>query len=384
MSGALVLNATYEPLCVVPSRRAAVLVIAQRAEILHDTGQALHSEHLVVPVPSVIRLRTFVKVPYRRRAPLNRRGIFARDGHRCQYCGDSAESIDHVVPRSKGGEHAWENVVAACRSCNVRKGDRLLHNTAMELRRRPAAPRELTWVIVAVGSVPEHWEPYLRPATPVRVVPSWEVVRHRESAREFHAREVPAASERCGCASRLARRWCSAARNGRRSSTATPLLVVVWRSCGAAAGEGQCSSCPAICSGSTSPSRRDDAAVAGRRRSGVPLARRGLAGSAGGARRDDDGPSRRLGRSPWSDVVCFAGLGPGEVRNQAGAKVVGMSQRRTREAARFQCAALARWDPKALVDLLAGDLDGAELTEVAAGVGVDLEELLGAFLRHLP
>mgnify|MGYP001597598540 FL=1 len=165
MSGALVLNATYEPLCIVPSRRAAVLVLAERAEILHDTGQALHSEHLTVPVPSVIRLRTFVKVPFRRRAPLNRRGIFARDGHRCQYCGANAESIDHVVPRSKGGEHAWENVVAACRPCNVRKGDRLLHATSMELRHAPRVPRELTWVRVAVGSVPEHWEPYLRPAT---------------------------------------------------------------------------------------------------------------------------------------------------------------------------------------------------------------------------
>ena len=165
MSGALVLNATYEPLCVVPSRRAAVLVLGQRAEVLHDTGRVLHSEHLSVPVPSVIRLRTYVRVPFRRRAGLNRKSIFARDGHRCQYCGGAAESIDHVVPRSKGGEHAWENVVAACRSCNVRKGDRLLHNTAMELRRRPTAPRELTWVVVAVGSVPEHWEPYLRPAT---------------------------------------------------------------------------------------------------------------------------------------------------------------------------------------------------------------------------
>lgn len=164
MSGALVLNATYEPLCVVPSRRAVVLVLAERAEIVHDTGHALHSEHLTVPVPSVIRLRTFVKVPFRRRAPLNRRGIFARDGHRCQYCGGSAESIDHVIPRSKGGEHCWENVVAACRPCNVRKGDRLLHSTSMELRRPPAAPREMTWVVVAVGSVPEHWEPYLRPA----------------------------------------------------------------------------------------------------------------------------------------------------------------------------------------------------------------------------
>lgn len=165
MSGALVLNATYEPLCIVPSRRAAVLVLAERADVLHDTGQVLHSEHLAVPVPSVIKLRTFVKVPYRRRAPLNRRGIFARDGHRCQYCGAVAESIDHVIPRSKGGEHEWENVVAACRACNVRKGDRLLPATSMELRRRPTVPRELTWVVVAVGSVPEHWEPYLHPAT---------------------------------------------------------------------------------------------------------------------------------------------------------------------------------------------------------------------------
>lgn len=164
MSGALVLNATYEPLCVVPSRRAVVLVLAERADILHDTGQALHSERLTVPVPSVIRLRTFVKVPFRRRAPLNRRGVFARDGHRCQYCGAHAESIDHVIPRSKGGEHTWENVVAACRPCNVRKGDRLLHSTSMELRRHPTAPREMTWVSVAVGSVPEHWEPYLHPA----------------------------------------------------------------------------------------------------------------------------------------------------------------------------------------------------------------------------
>ncbi len=165
MSGALVLNATYEPLCIVPSRRAAVLVLAERADVLHDTGHALHSEHLTVPVPSVIRLRNFVKVPFRRRAPLNRRGVFARDGHRCQYCGGTAESIDHVIPRSKGGEHVWENVVAACRPCNIRKGDRLLHATSMELRKRPVVPRELTWVTVAVGSVPEHWAPYLQPAT---------------------------------------------------------------------------------------------------------------------------------------------------------------------------------------------------------------------------
>lgn len=91
-----------------------------------------------------------------------------------------------------------------------------------------------------------------------------------------------------------------------------------------------------------------------------------------------------LQRAEWSDLVCFAGLGPGEVRDEAGRKVVGMSQRRTRESARFQCAALGRWDPDALVDLLAVDGDAAELADVAAGVGVSLEDLLAAFLRALP
>lgn len=162
MTRALVLNASYEPLCVVSHRRAAVLVLAEKAEILHGTGDELHSEHLVLPVPSVIRLRHFVRVPYRRRAPLNRRAVFARDKHSCQYCGDHAESIDHVVPRSRGGEHVWENVVAACRACNVRKRDRLLHETSMRLRHPPVAPRELTWIVVAVGRVPESWEPYLQ------------------------------------------------------------------------------------------------------------------------------------------------------------------------------------------------------------------------------
>ncbi len=165
MSRALVLNATYEPLSVVPSRRAVVLVLDHKAELLHDTGDLLHSERLTLPVPSVIRLRTFVKVPFRRRAPLNRRGIFARDDQRCQYCGAAAESIDHVIPRSRGGQHSWDNVVAACRPCNVRKRDRLLPETTMRLRRDPDAPRDLTWVVVAVGHVPTHWEPYLHPTT---------------------------------------------------------------------------------------------------------------------------------------------------------------------------------------------------------------------------
>ena len=85
----------------------------------------------------------------------------ARDGGLCQYCGSRADSIDHVVPRSKGGEHVWENVVAACRPCNVRKRDRMLHETSMRLHRRPSAPRGASWSIVARGSVPGEWAPFL-------------------------------------------------------------------------------------------------------------------------------------------------------------------------------------------------------------------------------
>lgn len=165
MSKALVLNATYEPLCVVPVRRAVVLVLKEKAEVLHTSDRVLHSESAEFAVPSVIRLTYFVKVPFRARVALNRRAVFARDNHRCQYCGQAAENIDHVIPRSRGGQHVWENVVAACRPCNSRKEDRLAHEVGLSLARRPVAPRELAWLIIAVGSVHPHWEPYLQTGT---------------------------------------------------------------------------------------------------------------------------------------------------------------------------------------------------------------------------
>lgn len=161
MSRALVLNATYEPLSVVSSRRATVLLLSEKADLVSPSGRQFHSEHLVVEVPSVVRLRQFVKVPFRRRAALNRRSVFARDEHRCQYCDGPAESIDHVIPRAKGGQHVWENVVAACRPCNVRKRDRLLHETTMTLRATPAAPRGFSWISILVGSVPDDWHEFL-------------------------------------------------------------------------------------------------------------------------------------------------------------------------------------------------------------------------------
>lgn len=155
------LNATYEPLSVVASRRAIVLVLVDKAEVVHASERVFHSERLTIAAPSVIRLRQYVRVPHERSAPLNRRSVFLRDQGECQYCGRAAENIDHVVPRSRGGPHAWDNVVAACRRCNTAKRDRLVSETSLRLRTQPHAPRQMSWVAASVGSVPDPWLPYL-------------------------------------------------------------------------------------------------------------------------------------------------------------------------------------------------------------------------------
>jgi 5-methylcytosine-specific restriction endonuclease McrA len=156
---ALVLNASFEPLAVVPARRAVVLVLKDKAEILESNGIVFHSELLDIPAPSVVRLNYFVRVPYRARASLTRRAVFARDEWTCQYCGAPAENVDHVIPRSKGGEHTWENVVAACRRCNSSKENRLPLEAGLPLRRKPFAPRDGFRLLL--GRLEPEWEPYL-------------------------------------------------------------------------------------------------------------------------------------------------------------------------------------------------------------------------------
>jgi 5-methylcytosine-specific restriction endonuclease McrA len=158
---ALLLNASFEPLCVVSARRAVVLVLKDKAEIVHRNGAEFRSERRTIPVPSVVRLVHFVRVPYRAAAPLSRRAVFARDGHRCQYCGSHAENLDHIVPRSRGGPHTWENVVASCRACNARKEDQLLSESGMVLRRQPIAPHATTSLIASAGPIDPDWMRYL-------------------------------------------------------------------------------------------------------------------------------------------------------------------------------------------------------------------------------
>jgi 5-methylcytosine-specific restriction endonuclease McrA len=153
MSGtsvALVLNATFEPLCVVPVRRAAVLVLTEKAVPVSEGDGLLHSASTVLVMPSVVRLTRFVRVPFRAHVTLTRRAVFARDGGRCVYCGSTASTIDHVLPRSRGGRHVWENVVAACNRCNHRKADRTLGELGWRLRHPPGHrtpdPRWLDWL----------------------------------------------------------------------------------------------------------------------------------------------------------------------------------------------------------------------------------------------
>ena len=162
MSRALVLNATYEPLSVVSARRAVVLVLHERAEVIESNGSMWHSEHIAMSSPSVIKLRRYVKVRMDRRVPLNRRSIFLRDGFACQYCSRPAENVDHVVPRSQGGRHAWDNVVAACRRCNTKKGGRTPEQAGLVLRAIPRPPARQGWVAFSAGMRPDpSWEPYL-------------------------------------------------------------------------------------------------------------------------------------------------------------------------------------------------------------------------------
>ncbi|SNS37235.1 5-methylcytosine-specific restriction endonuclease McrA [Geodermatophilus pulveris] len=157
----LLLNATYEPLCVVSSRRAIVLVLADKAVSVHSAAEEVHAETLSLPVPVVVRLTRYVRVPYPAQVPLSRRAVFHRDASTCVYCGGSATSIDHVVPRSRGGTHTWDNVVAACRRCNHTKADRSLAELGWKLPHPPRTPSGAAWRLLGARAVDPRWREWL-------------------------------------------------------------------------------------------------------------------------------------------------------------------------------------------------------------------------------
>ncbi len=163
MADVLVLNASYEPLNVCTVRRAHVLVFKGKAEVVEELGKPLRSAAETFVWPHVIRLLSYVRVPKSVQRKISRRALFARDGWRCQYCGtDSGKlTLDHVVPRSRGGESSWENVVTSCAPCNLRKGNRMLEEVGMRLHAPPRAPAPALFVTLAAPRIPDRWHPYL-------------------------------------------------------------------------------------------------------------------------------------------------------------------------------------------------------------------------------
>ena len=161
----LVLNNNYEPLNICNMRRAVALLYLGKAEVVHENGHVLHSFATQMRSPSVLKLRYYVRRP----APelrLSRRSIFARDAHECQYCGVHGRdlTLDHVVPRRRNGPHSWDNVVACCRRCNARKGDKRPQEAGMQLRRPTRRPRFVPYISLAKylrGRRNELWRQYL-------------------------------------------------------------------------------------------------------------------------------------------------------------------------------------------------------------------------------
>jgi 5-methylcytosine-specific restriction endonuclease McrA len=159
----LVLNATYEPINVCTVRRAVVLLLKEKAEVVEHGEFALHSVSCTISRPVVIRLVTYVRIPRdTHRRKITRRAVFARDDWTCQYCGSRSNlTVDHVVPRSKGGSSSWENIVASCAPCNRRKGNALPRQAGMRLLKRPRTPSPHVFIQVASPSIPAAWRQYL-------------------------------------------------------------------------------------------------------------------------------------------------------------------------------------------------------------------------------
>lgn len=160
----LVLNASFEPINVTSLHRAVVLVLKEKAEVLEQAPVPIKTGASGFVKPHVIRLTYLVRFPRYEARKITRRALFARDGYSCQYCGSSHRlTVDHVVPRSRGGGSGWDNVVTSCAPCNSRKADRLPGEIKMFPRCNPRPPSPDVFIAVAAPKRPESWEPYLVP-----------------------------------------------------------------------------------------------------------------------------------------------------------------------------------------------------------------------------
>jgi len=155
----LLLNATFEPVTVVPWQRAMTLWAQGKVEIIDEHDVTVRAVSFSFKLPSIVRLLRFVRTRRRiERMPFTRANIYARDNHECQYCGGEGDlTFDHVVPESQGGRKDWTNIVTACFDCNRRKGARTPDEAGMALRRKPVAPGAALRVVVGVKKAPKSW-----------------------------------------------------------------------------------------------------------------------------------------------------------------------------------------------------------------------------------
>ena len=162
----LVLNASFEPINVCTERRAVVLIFKGVARMEEHNGHMLHSAKVTMHAPSVIRLTEYIHIPFKHRS-LSRKNILLRDHSTCQYCGKQAPpselTLDHVHPRSRGGESTWDNLVACCKRCNHRKGSRTPEEAGMHLVRRPRgfSLHVNRQIMRYLGRADETWRKYL-------------------------------------------------------------------------------------------------------------------------------------------------------------------------------------------------------------------------------
>lgn len=158
----LVLNQDYQPLSICSLQRSIKLVFLEKAELLHDhPTKKLHSAKSEFDFPSVIRLRRYIRLPYTK-VVLTRRNVMRRDGFKCQYCGQKSRlTIDHVIPKSRGGKDTWLNLTTACDKCNVKKGNRTPKEANMELMNEPYRPIPIAFFRDSNGGVQDPWKPYL-------------------------------------------------------------------------------------------------------------------------------------------------------------------------------------------------------------------------------
>lgn len=161
----LLLNATYEPLQVISLRRALILVLIGKAELVEASSRLVNSPSLALPEPLVIRLLRRVRTPQRFDVPLSRSAVLARDEHTCQYCGERPGrhllTVDHVLPQSRGGGWSWTNLVAACPACNARKADRTPEEAGMALLRPPRKSHYVGVALLSEARQHPAWRPYL-------------------------------------------------------------------------------------------------------------------------------------------------------------------------------------------------------------------------------